>query len=323
VAFSLGDMMAGTLFGLGLSQRVTSAGIPDSAWRLYLYAASSDTPVTSYKDTALTAGLENAWPLEADSSGMMPAFWLADGSYRARATSSDGSLTYFDLPVVLALGASAGAAPSGGVDPNAIYQTGDIKPLDQSGTLPGWVRDNGRTIGSATSGAAERTNSDCVALFEFLWNTYSDTLCPVVTGRGASAAADWGANKQITLPDHRGKLFAGLDDMGNSAASRFTGVPFTTGNETTAGSLGGEVSHTISAAESAALTYTSTPSGGTTQVPVAISSSLQGPGSPVTTIGGQSSVSLSGLTVSTSSNAGGTAHNNMPAFFTGTWYRKL
>jgi microcystin-dependent protein len=262
---------------------------------------------------------------------MMPVFWLADGSYRARATSSDGSRTFFDLPVVLALGASAGSAPSGGVDPNAIYQTGDIKPLDQSGSLPGWVRDNGRTLGSATSGAAERANSDCLALFEFLWNTYSDTLCPVVTGRGISAAADWGANKQITLRDYRGKLFAGLDDMGNSAASRFTGVPFTVGSETVAGSLGGEAIHTLTL----------------TQLPAPMPSIvITDPGhahvETASTIGSGTSNAISFANVQTSSNsifstasattgvtaamanAGGSqAHNTMPPFFTGTWYRKL
>jgi hypothetical protein len=320
--------MAGTLFGLGLSQRVTSAGIPDSAWRLYLYAASSDTPVTSYKDTALTAGLENPWPLEADSSGMMPVFWLADGSYRARATSSDGSRTFFDLPVVLALGASAGAAPSGGVDPAAIYQTGDIKPLDQSGSLAGWVRDNGRTLGSSTSGAVERANSDCVSLFEFLWNTYSNTLCPVVSGRGISAAADWGANKQITLPDHRGKLFAGLDDMGNSAAARFTGVPFTTGSATVAGSIGGEATHTLTLSELPA----PMPSIAVTDPGHLHSISLTN--QPATIIGGaglaragsasvNTNSATTGITVAMANAGGGQANNNMPSFFTGTWYRKL
>src|SRR6185312_5285061 len=153
--------MAGTIFGLGLSQRNDPNGKPDSGWLLYIYSANSSTPVTAYKDTALTAGLEHPWPIEADSSGMMPSFWLADGSYRVRATSNDGARAFYDLGSVLALGASAGAAPSGGVDPTAILQTGDPLFIPVSGTRPGWVRDNGRTIGSATSGATERANADC------------------------------------------------------------------------------------------------------------------------------------------------------------------
>src|SRR5262245_57973820 len=154
--------MAGTIFGLPLSQQVDLNGLPSIGWRIFFYAANSSTPVDSYQDTALT--VVNTWPLEADSYGRMGQFWLPDGSYRVRATNADGSIVYFDIPSVLALGASSGAAPSGGVDPNAIYQTGDIKPLDIDDELAGWVRNNGRTIGSATSGANERANDDCQAL---------------------------------------------------------------------------------------------------------------------------------------------------------------
>ena len=221
-------------------------GKPDAAWKLYLYSAASSTPVTAYKDTGLTTGQEHPWPIPADANGMMPAFWLADGSYRARGTSSDGSRQFFDMSSVLALGASSGSGGSGtSVDPTAIFQTGDVIWLDRSGTRSGWVRDNGRTVGSATSGATERANSDCETLFEFLWNTYSDTICPVVGGRGASASADWTANKQITLPDKRGYVPGGLDDMGNSAASRYAGVPVVSGDVTTAGSIIGETSKAL------------------------------------------------------------------------------
>src|SRR5512139_3668854 len=199
-----------------MSQRVDTNGKPASGWNLYLYTANTSTPVNSYQDTALT--VLNPWPIQADASGMMPPFWLADGNYRARGTSNNGGTVYFDLPTVLALGASAGSAPSGGVDPNAIFQTGDVIWVDVQGTRAGWVRDNGRTIGSATSGGTERANADTQALFTFLWNNFADAVCPVSTGRGASAAADWGANKTIGLPDKRGYIAGGVDDMGNAAA---------------------------------------------------------------------------------------------------------
>ena len=52
----------------------------------YLYAANTTTPVNSYQDTGLT--VLNTWPVQADASGMMGIFWLADGSYRVRATSA-------------------------------------------------------------------------------------------------------------------------------------------------------------------------------------------------------------------------------------------
>jgi hypothetical protein len=248
--------MAGTIFGIPLSQRVDLNGQPSVGWLIYLYQANTSTPVNSYQDTALT--VLNPWPIAADAYGMMRQFWLADGSYRARATNSDGSITYFDQPSILALGASTGAAPSGGVDANAIFQTGDVIWSDKSGSKPGWVRDNGRTLGSATSGAFERANSDCQPLFEFLWNTFSDAICPVVSGRGASSLADWTASKQITLPDHRGCGAIGADAMGSTSSGRFASVPIITGAIDTPGSIVGENGHVLTAAEIPAHTHSGT-----------------------------------------------------------------
>lgn len=101
-----------------------------------------------------------------------------------------------------------------------MFATGDCLWLDYQGTRTGWVRDNGRTIGSATSGATERANADASALFTYLWTNFSNTICAVSGGRGANAAADYATSKTIALPDKRGYVPGGLDDMGNSAAGR-------------------------------------------------------------------------------------------------------
>lgn len=319
--------MAGTIFSLGLAQRVDTNGKPDEGWLLYLYAQNSSTPVTAYQDTGLTVALP--WPLEADSSGMMPGFWLADGAYRARGTSNDGSRTFFDIQSVTAVGPSSGSAPSGSVDPNAIFATGDVMFQPISGTRSGWVRENGRTIGSATSGASERANSDCQALFEYLWNNYADSICTVVSGRGGSAAADWAANKQITLIDMRGMGPIGLDDMGNSAASRFTGVNFVNGNATTAASIAGENTHTLSSGEIAAHTHTAsvTDPGHThsyTKVTAGSTGIVQGgAGSFVSSTGDTTGSNTTGISVTVNANTGGGAHNNVQRSITGSWYRKL
>ena len=63
-------------------------------------------------------------------------------------------------------------------------------------------------------------------MFEQLWT--DDPNLVVSTGRGASANADWAANKTIALPDWRGRALAALDDMGNSAAGRLTATYFGT-----------------------------------------------------------------------------------------------
>lgn len=79
------------------------------------------------------------------------------------------------------------------------------------GQLPpsGWLKANGTTIGSAASGATNRANADTEALFSLLWVNFDNATLPiqtsggVATTRGASAAADFAANKRLPVPDFR------------------------------------------------------------------------------------------------------------------------
>jgi microcystin-dependent protein len=130
-----------------------------------------------------------------------------------------------------------------------------MKLVYNTGTLSGFVRANGRTIGNATSGATERANADTSALFVFLYN--ADANLAVSGGRGANAAADYAANKTIALPDFRGRTIAGLDDMGNSAASRLSSTYFGTA-ATALGAAGGSESTTLTAAQIPSITSTVT-----------------------------------------------------------------
>jgi hypothetical protein len=90
-------------------------------------------------------------------------------------------------------------------------------------TPTGWVVMNDGTIGSATSGGTTRANADCQNLFYSLWNNVANTYAPVSSGRGASAAADWTANKTIKLLTTTGKVIA------NAGASA---IGLTAGNST-------------------------------------------------------------------------------------------
>lgn len=102
--------------------------------------------------------------------------------------------------------------------------TGDIKPSLQS-SLGGWVLCNGQTIGNASSNATSRANSDCQTLFALIWNQTASSNIPiftsagVLTTRGVSASADWTANKQIQIPDLRGRAIIGLDNMGGAGTA--------------------------------------------------------------------------------------------------------
>jgi microcystin-dependent protein len=93
----------------------------------------------------------------------------------------------------------------------------------------GWVMANGRAIGNASSGASGRANDDTEALFLFLWANFADAQLAVSGGRGASAQADFDANKTIALPDLRGRMTVGRDSMGSSSAGRITTATATAG----------------------------------------------------------------------------------------------
>jgi len=114
----------------------------------------------------------------------------------------------------------------------------------------GWALLIGLTIGNAASGASERANADCEDLFTLLWDEYTDTECPVVGGRGGSAAADWAANKELTLIDYRGRNVVG-QDVDNGAG--FAGLLSVAGcgiDGKTLGTVVGTETYTLAAVES-------------------------------------------------------------------------
>jgi hypothetical protein len=233
---------AGTI-PYSLSQQFDQFGNVLAGCRLNIIrAGTTSTPQTAYQDSALTIPLPN--PIICDAAGRLPQFFLADGSIKIRLTNSTGT-TQVTADGILVIGPSGGGGGGSTVDPTTIIATGDIKARYGTGVLTGFVRLNGRTVGSATSGATERANADCEALFEYLWDT--DANLSVSTGRGASSAADWAANKTITLPDWRGRALAALDDMGSTAAGRLTASYFGTA-ATVLGAAGGAESHTLALA---------------------------------------------------------------------------
>ena len=107
-------------------------------------------------------------------------------------------------------------------DVAALAATGDVRQGIWPVAPPGYVLADGRTIGSASSGATNRANADCEALFSLLWTVMPTlpiyTFEGVASTRGANAAADFAANKQLTIFDARGRVLAGLDNMGGAAA---------------------------------------------------------------------------------------------------------
>jgi len=333
--------MAGTLSIFGTQQFKPSGAyaVPISGGKLYTLAAGeTNTPQTVYQDVGLTIAHPN--PITLDESGFVPPAYVADGYLKYRLTDADGvTIREYDNQMVVGPSSGSGGGGGGGVDPTTVFATGYSMWQPFSGSLTGWVRENGRTIGSATSGATERANPDCEPLFSFIWNNYSDTLCPVSTGRGVSASADWSANKTIQLLDFRNCAPAGLDDMGNSAAGGFANVPVVTGGVTTAGSVIGESLHTLTEGELAQHDHTvfpHDPQHDHDQLGTAQGSGMGGPGGLPYTFpqSAKTSKSSTGITLWSDGDGTGTqnkvgksgsntAHNNVQKTVLGTFYRKL
>lgn len=240
----------GTLWPLSNQMAFTNAGVLAPAAKVYFYEAGTSTPKAVYSNADETA--VRTQPVSADGNGRWPAIFVPFGSYKYLMTTSGGSAmgaTVDNVPN------AAPTNPSDTVDANSIAQTGDYLFVGKNGTRDGYVRCNGRTIGSASSAATERANPDTADLFAYLWNNYANGQCAVSGGRGASAAADFAANKTIATPDHRGAALIGFDDMGNVSSGVLAGVPVYSGSGILAGSILGLNTHTLTTAQLASHTH--------------------------------------------------------------------
>ncbi len=188
------------------SQQIGADGRPAVAYRAYFFASGTSTPLTTYTDYSLA--VPNPAYVETDGTGRFPAVFFNEdaGFYRVRVTTSAGVVIYDDDAMPIVGPGEGGGGAEVPVDPDALLKTGDTKTRYGTGIIAGFVRLNGRNIGSAVSGATERANADTQDLFEHLWQT--DSTLAVSGGRGVSATADFEANKTIALPDFRGRAWS-------------------------------------------------------------------------------------------------------------------
>lgn len=244
---------------------------------------------------------------------------------------------------IAAGGAEVATIDSEGIkDSNSVVitgiPTGSVMMFGITVAPTGWVRLNGSTIGSATSGGLERANADCEDLFTLLWTYYSNSVCAVSTGRGASAAADWAANKTITVPDMRGRAPFGLNGMGAASTLRLGSVLT---NSNTNGSSGGTETHTLTSSElpanipNSAVTTTTTTTVANESLGLdgVFTARLDGGGQVaqeltlaagnLSTLNPTYASSSSSSTVVTINAAGGAAHSNMPPAMVWTFIMKL
>ena len=322
--------MAGSI-SLSLSQQFDRLGRPLTGGKLYFFQAGTvSTPQNAYKDVGLT--LAHANPIVLDAAGRVPAFYLADGAIKIRLTDKSG-VVQVEQDQLLVIGPSAGGGGGGpGIDPTTVFKTGYPLWIPVQGLLDGFVRMNGRTIGAATSGATERANADTQPLYVYAWTNYPDSMCPVTGGRGASAAADFAANKTLTLLDMRGRAPFGLDGMGSALAGRITAATIPANDTPAAG--GGADRHTITQAElpNYALPVSVTDPGHFhVGVDLIANNQIQGGGNNACVSGPQATHNqglstdsrTTGISVSVNSGGGATAFDKLPPVLLGTWYWKL
>ena len=194
----------------------------------------------------LTAAAGDCWIIEAKTVS----------AYRVTAVKEDGT-------PIIAPGTSGNVLTSNGTTWTSTAPSSSGAPtgsvFDYIGaTEPsGYVFLSGLTIGNGSSGGTGRANADTSALFTLLWDSMANTEAAVSSGRGASAAADFAANKTITLPDARGRTIAGKDNMGGTTASRLTsGESGIVG--TTLGTSGGSQTHALTTAQLAVHSHANT-----------------------------------------------------------------
>lgn len=243
MAFERKDRVKDTTTTTGTGT-VTLTGTAPSGYRS-VSAAHTDGATVRY---AISGGAE--WEV---GEGVYTASGTTLSRVTVFASSNAGALVSFSAgtkDVITTLTANE-------VDGFASSSTPTGVSFDYVGsTAPsGYVLLDGKTIGNASSGGTERANADTSALFTLLWDSMADAQAPVSGGRGASAAADFAANKTITLPDARGRTIVGKDNMGGTTASRLTSAGSGIVG-TTLGISGGAETVSLSSAQNGSHTHT-------------------------------------------------------------------
>lgn len=122
--------------------------------------------------------------------------------------------------------------------------TGDAKMTYKATADTGWILVNADpfTIGDVSSGATYAA-ANAAALYSLFWGNVSNTYAPVSGGRGATAAADFAAQKTLGIPRLLGRALC-VGGAGSGLTARALGQFL------------GEELHTMTLAELVAHTHT-------------------------------------------------------------------
>ena len=168
----------------------------------------------------------------------------------------------------------------------------------------GYLLCYGQTLGNASSGATE-ANDNYQALFDVIKTAY-----------GNSGSEVFSNGDTVTLPDLRGRVVAGQDDMGGVSADNLTNVAGDGLNGDTLGATGGSEKHVITTTQMPSHSHTlngglkTVQSGGNSAgTGLRIGSITSGPDNDG--FGNVSSGNTAFDNFSIASNGSGAAHNNV------------
>jgi hypothetical protein len=211
-----------------------------------ILASSADTQTGTDANKAVTpAGLASRTATDT-RAGMVE---LADNAETQTGTDTSRAVTPASLASRTATTSRAGiveladntetqtgtsttlaVTPAGLASAAALFvPPGAVMPFASTIVPSGWLAANGQTIGNAGS-AANFASETYSALFAVLWGSWTNTLLPILTStggastRGATAAADFAANKRLPLPDLRGYFVRGSGKNGDNTESGLFGT---------------------------------------------------------------------------------------------------
>lgn len=186
--------MAGSLYYPPLNYAFDQNGVPAAGYQLLYFVSGTSTPAVVYADINLTTPLGST--VVANAAGQWPEIWLSPSiGYR-------------------------------------VQQWTSATPLNPTGSLI-WSADN---VGPGASGALQSTSGIIGEVRAFAGvATAVPAAWYLCYGQAVSRTTyaalfsvigtSWGAGDGSTtfnLPDLRGRVMAGLDNMGGSAANRIT-----------------------------------------------------------------------------------------------------
>lgn len=235
-----GFALTGVASGLAARTRAANIGdVQDGTTQWIAFAGTADALTATYAPalTALIDGQICMGRASAANATTTPTFAPNGLTARTIVRAGGSALQAGDIPAALAevilrynLANTRWELLNPALPPlYTPFTTGDVKLTLKTVADTGWVLMDDKTIGNAASSATGRANADTVTLFTLLWTNTADAQCAVSTGRGASAAADYAANKTIALPKALGRALATYG-AGSGLTSRV--LALATGDET-------------------------------------------------------------------------------------------